>query len=59
MPNKQAGRLSRAYHMLAAAQNIRIIELPEYREGYSLSERDKQNLTRTIHEVLTCPRRGS
>jgi hypothetical protein len=45
--------------MLAAAQNIRIIELPEYREGYSLSERDKQNLTRTIHEVLTCPRRGS
>lgn len=52
------GRLSRAYHTLAAAQRIRIIELPDYRERYGLSDRDKQHLTRTIQEALTCPKQG-
>jgi|GEM_PF-421211 len=53
------GRLSRAYHALATAQNIRIIELPEYRERYGLSDRDKHHLARTVHETLTCPRRAA
>lgn len=53
-----SGRLSRAYHTLAAAQNIRIIELPGYREGYGLQDREKRALVQSMQHVLTCSPNG-
>jgi hypothetical protein len=49
-------RMSRAHHALATARNIRIIELPGYREGRSLPDNERRTLIQTVHYGLACPR---
>jgi len=44
--------LSRAQKSLAYAQQIEVIEIPDYREGYQLTEKDRSRLVNQIRSTL-------